>query len=177
MLTQVLEEDSIRFWDKLYRKIWYVNVIRKLPNAKFTAKYIGRYTKRPVLAETRIKNYDGQTVTFEYEDKAAKIHKITTLPVEEFISRLIRHIPDRNFRQIRYYGAYANRTRTNDLAKAQAILKLTKGKRLEPVYWRDRCKWHTGYDPLICCHCGSELKLVKLVYRSRDGPLKEISFE
>ena len=149
---------------------------RRLGNARFTASYIGRYTKRPVLAQTRIKAYDGQTVTFEYEDKAVKEHKLMTIPVKEFMTRLIRHIPDKNVRYIRYYGAYANRTRTDDLAKAQAILKLAEGKRLEPVYWRDRCKWQTGYDPLTCCHCGSELKLVKLVYRSRDGPLKEISF-
>jgi len=148
----------------------------KLSNAYFTVRYIGRYTKRPVLAQTRIKHYDGQSVTFEYQDKTEKIHKITTLPVEEFISRLIRHIPDKHFRQIRYYGLYANCTRKDNLAKARTILKLTSGKHLEPLNWRQRQRQENGFDPLICCHCGNELQLTKIVYKSRDGPLKEIIF-
>lgn len=142
-----------------------------------TAKYIGRYTKRPVLAETRIKAYDGQSVTFEYEDKAAKEYKVTTLPVEEFMIRLVRHIPDKHFRQIRYYGLYSNRTRSVDLPKAKLILKQTAGKKLTPLNWRIRRQDYTGFDPLICHRCGVELVLVKIVYRSRDGPLKEIIFE
>ena len=149
----------------------------RLANARFTVKYIGRYTKRPVLAQTRIKDYDGQTVAFEYHDKTTKAHKLVAMPVEEFIARLIRHIPDKNFRQIRYYGIYANRAKKDDLAKARAILKLAEGKRLEPINWRQRRRIQRGFDPLVCGYCGSELKLIKIVYKSRDGPLEEISFE
>ena len=127
--------------------------------------------------QTRIKNYDGQLVTFEYHDKATKEYRVVTVTVEKFITRLVRHIPDKHDRYIRYGGIYANRSRRNGLAKARAILKLTQGKQLERVNWRQRRKLEHGFDPLICGHCGSELKLVKLVYKSRDGPLKEISFE
>jgi len=149
----------------------------RLANARFTVRYIGRYTKRPVLAETRIKKYDGQSVTFEYHDKATNMHKLVTMPAEEFIARLARHIPDKHFRQIRYYGLYANRGKKNELAKSRIVLKLTQGKKIEPINWRQRRKLQRGFDPLICGHCGSELQLIKLVYCSRDGPIKEISFE
>ncbi len=32
------------------------------------AKYVGRYIARPAIAESRIQGYDGETVTFSYED-------------------------------------------------------------------------------------------------------------
>lgn len=34
-----------------------------------------------------------------------------TMTVREFIQALIQHIPDRNFKTIRYYGAYSRRTK------------------------------------------------------------------
>jgi hypothetical protein len=149
----------------------------RLANARFTVRYIGRYTKRPVLAQTRIKFYDDQSVTFEYHDKAAREHKLVTMPVAQFITRLVSHIPDKNFKQIRYYGLYANRAKQEELARSQAILKLTAGKRLDPVCWRQRRKLQRGFDPLVCGYCGAELRLVKIFCKTRAGPLREISFE
>jgi alpha-D-ribose 1-methylphosphonate 5-phosphate C-P lyase len=34
-----------------------------------------------------------------------------TMAVREFIKALIQHIPDRNFKMIRHYGAYSRRTK------------------------------------------------------------------
>ncbi|MDR0649939.1 MAG: transposase [Candidatus Peribacteria bacterium] len=34
--------------------------------------YIGRYVKRPVIAQSRILDYDGDTITFCYIDKTEK---------------------------------------------------------------------------------------------------------
>lgn len=149
----------------------------RLANARFTVRYIGRYTKRPVLAQTRIKKYDGQLVTFEYHDKAVGEHKLVTMPVEQFMTRLVRHIPDKHFRQIRYYGLYASRGKKGNLNKAMVILRLSQKKRIAPLNWQQRRKLQRGFDPLVCGHCQSELKLVKLVYCSRDGPMQEVSFE
>lgn len=149
----------------------------KLPTAKFTAQYIGRYTKRPSVAQSRIKDYDGEFVTFEYEDKHEKVHRLLKLPVLEFIGRLTRHIPEKNFRQIRYAGLYANRSRTHDLLVARTLLCLRQGKPIKSLDWRHRRKLQTGFDPFVCCHCGSQLKLIKIVYKSRDGPLEEINFD
>lgn len=47
--------------------------------------------------------------TFLYHDKTEGIEKRETVTVEEFITRLIRHIPDEQFNTIRHYGVYAHR--------------------------------------------------------------------
>lgn len=80
-------------------------------NVKEQLKYIGRYIRRPAISLGRIEEYDGQFVTFKYIDKTDVKEKRETISVEEFIDRLIRHIPDENFKTIRYYGVYSRRTK------------------------------------------------------------------
>lgn len=150
----------------------------KLETARFTIGYIGRYTKRPVIAISRIKHYNPQalTVTFEYQDKAEAVHKLTTLPVADFISLLIRHIPQPHFKQIRYSGLYAHRTRSSLVPLCRSLLHQTTLPLPLPTLWRQRTHLRTQTDPLICPRCHRELVLTQIVYRSRDGPPKVINF-
>ncbi len=78
---------------------------------KANVDYLAKYLKRPPIGETRIKSYDGKFVSFEYLDHYNNTKEIMTLPVLEFISRLISHIPDKYFKNIRYYGFLANRVK------------------------------------------------------------------
>lgn len=48
-------------------------------------------------------------MTFKYVDKTDGVEKIESVTVEEFIARLIRHIPDEQFKTIRHYGMYSRR--------------------------------------------------------------------
>jgi DNA-directed RNA polymerase subunit RPC12/RpoP len=61
--------------NKLYKQNpegFYVNAERGLNNMKYAARYIGRYLARPAIADYRITEYDGKTVTFWYENKNPK---------------------------------------------------------------------------------------------------------
>lgn len=182
--------EKYNFWgnffaltQKLYDVIWYVHIGKKLENAYFTIKYIGRYAKRPSMAETRILHYDfeEQIVTYSYHDKHTDTEKTTTVSVEEFISLLIRHIPDKHFRMIRYSGLLANCVKNNyfRLLSAQitrlfgiANLKLNPDDFACYKNWRERIIKSTGVDPLICPKCKIQMELVKIAYRARDGTLK-----
>lgn len=75
-------------------------------NNKKGIKYIGRYIRHPAVAESRIKSYDGEEVTFWYEDDD-KVKHWVTMSVEEFISAVIDHIPEKQFKTIRHYGVYS----------------------------------------------------------------------
>ena len=172
------EKPFAEFWNVLYLKTWYVWMGVRLSNARFTTQYIGRYTKRPVLAQSRIKDYDGEYVTFEYEDKTeGQERKPLRMSVEMFIARLVVHIHDKHFRAIRHYGFYATRTRKEDIAWARKLLHEAAKPEVIPMNWQQRRKLSTGYDPLICHRCKVPLTLVAVAYRSRDGPLKERTFD
>ena len=89
--------------NKLWSLTWYAHIGTSLLDPRFSVQYIGRYTKRAVMAEYRIVYYDGKSIRFSYKDYAeGGKTSYMTLKVHTFIGRLIRHIPDKHFPMIRY---------------------------------------------------------------------------
>lgn len=74
-------------------------------------KYIGRYLGRLVISTSRIDKYDtvNDTVTFHYNRHEDDKYVEETLPAMDFISRLVQHIPEKHFKQLRYYGIYVRK--------------------------------------------------------------------
>ncbi len=91
---------------KEYPNGFYVRAKDTINNKKGMIRYIGRYIRHPAVAESRIQSYDGKEVTFWYEDDD-KVKHWVTMSVEEFISAIIDHIPEKNFKTIRHYGIYS----------------------------------------------------------------------
>ncbi len=78
----------------------------RISSRKRLIEYIGRYLRHPAIANSRIDYYDGETVGFWYKDAEENIyHK--QMFVDDFISAVIQHVPERNEKLVRYYGAYA----------------------------------------------------------------------
>ena len=59
------------------------------------------------MAQSRILDYDGSYVTYYYERHEDGKRIEEKIHVYEFIKLLIKHIPDKNFKVVRYYGIYA----------------------------------------------------------------------
>ena len=69
--------------DQLFRqhkKGFYVHAAPRVTTGGGIERYIGRYIRHPAIADTRIINYDGEEVTFYYEDRD-KVRQEVTLPV------------------------------------------------------------------------------------------------
>jgi hypothetical protein len=168
ILPQSIAVNLNCFLDLLYSKIWYVNLGRKLPNARFTLIYIGRYTKRPVIAESRILEYDGKSVLFSYEDQVSSKTLYVRLTVEDFIARLIRHIPDKGFRQIRYAGIFAARVRSKLIPAVNNILE---NIRKSVNIFIGNLRNYLAQTPR-CPSCGCEMILIGV---SHNGKYLQIS--
>ena len=71
--------------------------------------YIIRYTGRPVMASSRIVdyNYEKKFIHYYYEDHKTKKRVDVHEHVFEFMKKLIIHIAPAQFKMIRYYGIYA----------------------------------------------------------------------
>ena len=161
VLPHDIQSNLNPFLDKLYSKIWYVNIGIKLSDARFTITYIGRYTKRPVIAESRILEYDGKFVTFSYEDQLSSETCYVKLSVEEFIARLIRHIPDKHFRQIRYAGVFATRVNSKLIPAIKNLVANIKKSANISI-----CKQNFLKAP-YCPKCGCEMMLVGISHNGR----------
>lgn len=91
--------------------VW-VHKAGRIKHPKQIAKYLGRYVRHPAIANSRITYFNGKTVKFYYEEEdeyGTKTRHYVTMDVDEFITALIQHIPDRQFKMIRYYGVYARK--------------------------------------------------------------------
>ncbi len=100
--------------NKMYLKYpngFYVNNKLEDDSYKFKPiedliRYVTRYCSRPVIAESRIINYDGENVTWYYSDhKNEQYHEVTDSAFS-FISKILRHLLPSNFKSIRYFGFY-----------------------------------------------------------------------
>ena len=131
-------------------------------------KYIGRYLGRPVIALSRIDSYDKENdiVTFHYNRHEDDKYIIESIPAMDFIKRLIRHIPEKHFKMIRYYGIYA-RHRDTDKQLYRALSKEKHRYLLSLNRWRALFSHSMGYDPLKCPCCGKEMVFLEM-YHKRD---------
>ena len=142
---------------------FYVYAKPSLCNNKEVIKYIGRYLGRPVIATSRIINYDGEFVSFKYnrhEDNKLIIEKLHAI---EFIKKLIIHIPEKHFKMIRYYGVYAKRHRNSDKL-FMAISKQQKDFLKRNSNWRVSLLLSFGYDPLWC-DCGHAMSVLEICHK------------
>lgn len=119
-----------------------------------TINYVVRYTGRPAMAQSRILNYDGTYVTYYYErhEDGQRVEK--KIHAYEFIKLLIKHIPDKNFKVVRYYGIYAKEHK-----QSKKLFKLLNDNSIKVKEMLR--KWHFsielsfGYDPTMC-PCGGK---------------------
>lgn len=136
-------------------------------------KYIGRYLGRPVIATSRIDKYDGSMVTFHYNRHEDDKYVTETIPAIDFIKRLIRHIPEKHFKMIRYYGLYARHRKID--AKLYRAIHQSKHRFIKGfTKWRQDILLSFGYDPLFCPHCKKEMALIEVYYRHKRVSLQEL---
>lgn len=153
---------------------FYVNAPKKdhFTNLDAVSKYVCRYLGRPVISLSRIDAYDrvNDTVTFHYNRHEDNKYQQETISAMAFIKRLIVHIPNRNFKMIRYYGFYSSAGRNSDqVIRAKLIPLMTDGQRYVLKYlhtWRFSISYYFHVDPLKCTVCGELMVPIYHSYRN-----------
>ena len=152
---------------------FYVYAKPNLCDPRIVVKYIGRYLGRPVIATSRIDKYDGEMVTFHYNRHEDEQYIEETSPAMEFIQRLIRHIPEKHFKMIRYGGIYA-RHREIDSKLYRAISKSKHHIYRSFNQWRTAILSSFGYDPLVCPDCQHRMEFLELYFNHQRVSLEEM---
>lgn len=133
----------------------------KYKDVKDCADYVIRYVGRPVMAQSRILdyNYDMDHVLWYYEDHESGERVDVYDSCVSFMKKLILHIPDKNYRMIRYIGGYA----TKKQKLANMIRKMVHSSQSwilkKANDYRQYRMDTTGIDPLLCS-CGCEMEFV-----------------
>ena len=155
-------EGFSRLMQRAARPAW--NVYAKAPFAKagHVLAYLGRYTHRVGIANSRLLAVREHAVTFR-----TKNGRTETLSPVAFLRRFVRHVLPDGLHKIRHVGLYAS---ASAKTRKRAATHLGRPARRSPrLDWRARLAALTGRDLGICPHCGGPLSSVA-VPRSRDPP-------
>ncbi len=158
---------------KEHKDGFYIFAKKQRCDPAIVTKYIGRYLGRPVIALKRIDHYDGDLVTFHYNRHEDDQLVVETIPALDFCERLIKHIPDKHFKMIRYYGLYS-RHRDSDKSLRKAVSREKKKWILSFHKWRQLILASFGYDPLECPKCHSKMVFQDMYFRHKRLPLDEL---
>lgn len=98
--------------DFCYEKNWVTDIRESFAGAETVMYYLGRYTHRIAISNSRILRMDESTVTIRIKDyKNGGEWKELTLEGIEFVRRFLMHIPPKGFVRIRRYGLLSNHNR------------------------------------------------------------------
>src|SRR5258708_6390393 len=85
--------------------------------------YLGRYTHRVAIANSRLLSLADGKVRFTWKDyRQRRITNVTTLDADEFIRRFLLHALPAAFHRIRHYGFLANGDRPDNVALCHPLL-------------------------------------------------------
>ena len=111
------------FLRALHAKDWVVYAKRPFAGPQQVLDYLGRYTHRVAISNSRLLGCEQGQVRFRYHDYArGNRHKVMKLPATEFLRRFCLHVLPAGFMRIRHYGILANRNKGEKLAQARAAL-------------------------------------------------------
>jgi hypothetical protein len=106
-----------RLLAKLANKKWVVYSKRAFGGAEQVYRYLGRYTHRVGIANSRLVAMVNDQVTFR-----TKNGKSVTIPAQEFLRRFVLHVLPTRFTKIRHYGLLASGNVNSKLERARALL-------------------------------------------------------
>jgi hypothetical protein len=159
-LTMLAEPRNFaRLLAKLRGIDWVVYAKPPFGGPEQVLAYLGRYTHRVAIANSRLVKFEDGHVSFRWRDyRKEALNKVMTLPAEEFIRRFLLHTLPDGFQRIRHYGLLANGHRAGKLALCRRLLAAPPSPSPEPARdYRERYRELTGRDLDRCPCCGGTM--------------------
>lgn len=120
------------FKDRLYKKDWCPYIKETFNRFGNAIEYLGRYTNKIAIANSRIIEISDTHTTFSARaKKPGDPRRVITIENTEFIKRYLMHVLPTGFQKIRYYGFLNNRWKKRNL---KLIFELQNGQRFKRRY-------------------------------------------
>jgi hypothetical protein len=158
---------------RLRRKNWVVYAKPPFGSPEHVLAYLGRYTHRVAIANSRLVSADDSSVVFRWRDyRHGNAPRQMSLAPDEFIRRFLIHsLPD-GFHRIRHYGFLANGCRRARLATIRQLLPVSERVFGEPTDAAPRVARLPRFDPTVCPCCGGTLQIIATLPRWRAPPVR-----
>jgi len=113
-----------RFCYALGNKSWYCHAKKPFSGPEKVLEYMGRYTHRVAISNSRLISIDGNRIVFrgkDYKDNGKQ--KIFTLDAATFIQRFLWHVLPKGFRKIRHFGFLNSGARSENIKRIRSYLE------------------------------------------------------
>lgn len=138
---------------------WVVYAKRPFAGPEQVLAYLGRYTHRVAIANSRLTGLADGQVSFTWKDyRQEGKTKIMTLAADEFMRQFLLHTVPGGFHRIRHLGLLANGHRTAKLALCRALLAAPQPEPPPPESYRERHRRLTGHNLDVCPDCGGPMR-------------------
>lgn len=150
--------DFVTLKTELYGKNWNVYCKKARGGMNSVLQYLGQYTHRVAISNSRMLTMQDGKVSFRYRDYRLEQkryqNKIMSLETLEFARRFMQHILPSGFYKIRYYGILATANITTKREHSIALIGETMWlSQLEGLNAYEVLRSLIGKDPALCPVC------------------------
>lgn len=144
---------------RLYKKAWSVRIQERYEHGRGVLLYLSRYIKGGPIKPEQIQRLNDRQITFSYLDHREKRRKQLELSLDEFMRRILMHVPEPKVHTLRHYGLYASQA---GQARQTCQEQLGASQGADPIA-------DTGKRSLfevVCTHCGASMAAGMTRHRS-----------
>jgi hypothetical protein len=146
---------------------WVVYCKKPFGGPERVLAYLGRYTHRVAIANSRLVAVEDDHVAFSWRDyRAGGASKIMRLAPDEFIRRFLLHVLPDGFHRIRHFGFMANGQRAEKIALCRELIcaQSAAEKPANPI------QTPPAPEPgAFCCReCGGRLRVIEVFATPRS---------
>jgi hypothetical protein len=167
-LAGLADPTAFTVWLHELRRInWVVYAKPPFGGPQQVLAYLGRYTHRVAIANSRLISLSDDKVRFTWKDyRQDGKTKTMALDADEFIRRFLLHALPDSFHRIRYYGFLANGGRSDNIARCRRLLDARDTDACEPADNRPKGdRPLTATDFAICPDCSGTMRRTATVPR------------
>ncbi len=151
--TEIVDLDA--FKQELYSKSWHVYAKKAFGGLASVLSYLGHYTHRVAITNSRIVSIEDSKVCFRYRNyRTGKQNLIMQLEAIEFARRFLQHILPSGYYKIRYFGILASVHIHSKREQAISLVgKVMYLPQLEGLNAYEVMRHLTNNDPAQCPVC------------------------
>ncbi len=171
-LAGLSDADAFAAWiEALRRSGWGVYAKPPFGGPEAVLVYLGRYTHRVAISNSRLVSADADMVAFRWKDyriKHGDRRKVMRLATDEFIRRFLIHVLPDGFHRIRHYGLLASAARKASIARIRGLLEAPQPVQEPPPSVETECARNiplTLREPCPCC--GGLMRIIEIFRRGQ----------
>lgn len=151
----------------LTKKPWVVYAKKPFSKPEFVLRYLGRYTHRVAISNSRLLNVTSEQVCFR-----TKNGKSCTVTPVEFLRRFVMHVLPEGYVKIRHFGLMASANVHGKQQTARELLTTKSVSDPSPLQGETSAEPPTLTEPAfgICPRCGAALVRVPLPIQDARAP-------